>query len=168
MFSRCVGQQVTVLHQHDHVTLQVLKDATLFFSRGTPNLPMVIPSMDYLDEVFTNGILKKDLLHPAICAAIGLGKKTLNHYYSLTDSSELYRIAMGKPHTTINAFTCSHSYLIVLHLRHKLEYFKSAGWRPQWIATACKLVQDRYNESYATYSIAEDSDGQADVDTEVC
>ncbi|KIM55803.1 hypothetical protein SCLCIDRAFT_71675, partial [Scleroderma citrinum Foug A] len=106
------------------------------------------PAMDYLDEVFTNGILKKDLLHPAIRAAIGLGKKTLNRYYSLTDSSELYCIAM------------------VFHPHHKLKYFKSAGWRPQWIATAHKLVQDRYNESYTTYSIAEDWDGQADVDTE--
>ena len=157
-----------MLHQRDHVTLQVLKDTTLFLSHSTPNLPMVIPAMDYLDEVFTNGILKKDLLHPAIHAAIGLGKKTLNRYYSLTDSLELYHIAMGKPRTTINTITCSHSYLIVLHPHHKLKYFKSAGWRPQWIATARKLVQDRYNESYATYSIAEDSDGQADVDTEVC
>ena len=76
------------------MTLQVLKDATLFFSRGTPNLPVVIPAMDYIDEVFTNGALKKEVLHPAIRAAIRLGKRTLNHYYSLTDSSELYHITM--------------------------------------------------------------------------
>ncbi|KIM52113.1 hypothetical protein SCLCIDRAFT_40861, partial [Scleroderma citrinum Foug A] len=109
---------------------------------------MVIPAMDYIDEVFTNSALKKEVLHPAIRAAIGLGKRTLNHYYSLTDSSELYRIAM------------------VLHPRHKLEYFKLAGWKPPWIATAHKLVNDRYDESYAAYHTSEDSDGQANIDME--
>lgn len=34
-------------------------------------------------------------LSPAIKASLELGKKTLNRYYSLTDSSEVYRIAMG-------------------------------------------------------------------------
>ena len=76
--------------------VQVLKDATLFFSRSMPNLVMVIPAMDYIDETFTKGMLKKKTLNPAIRAAIGLAKKTLNRYYSLTDSSDLYCIAMGK------------------------------------------------------------------------
>ena len=129
---------------------------------------MVIPAMDYIDKVFTNGALKKEVLHPAIRAVIGLGKRTLNHYYSLTDSSELYRIAMGKQLTVINVYTYSHSFSIVLHPCHKLEYFKLAGWKPPWIATACKLVNDRYDKSYAAYHTSEDSDGQADIDTEVC
>ena len=129
---------------------------------------MVIPAMDYIDKVFTNGALKKEVLHPAICAVIGLGKRTLNHYYSLTDSSELYRIAMGKQLTVINVNTYSHSFSIVLHPCHKLEYFKLAGWKPPWIATARKLVNDRYDKSYAAYHTSEDSDGQADIDTEVC
>ncbi|KIL61192.1 hypothetical protein M378DRAFT_48619, partial [Amanita muscaria Koide BX008] len=72
----------------------ILKDATLYFSREMPNLAMVIPAMDYIDETFTNGILNKRKLDPAIRAAIGLAKKTLNRYYTLTDSSDLYRIAM--------------------------------------------------------------------------
>ena len=129
---------------------------------------MVIPAMDYIDKVFTNGALKKEVLHPAIRAVIGLGKRTLNHYYSLTDSSELYRIAMGKQLTVINVYTYSHSFSIVLHPCHKLEYFKLAGWKPPWIATARKLVNDRYDKSYAAYHTSEDSDGQADIDTEVC
>lgn len=57
---------------------------------------MVIPAMDYIDESFTKGMLKKRTLDPAIHTAIGLAKKTLNRYYSLTDSSDLYHIAMGK------------------------------------------------------------------------
>jgi hypothetical protein len=67
--------------------LQVFKDATLFFSRSTPNLAMVIPAMDHtLTQRF----------EPAIRAALGLAKKTLNRYYNLTDDAEVYRIAMGK------------------------------------------------------------------------
>ncbi|KAG2747579.1 hypothetical protein P692DRAFT_201668127, partial [Suillus brevipes Sb2] len=89
---------------------QILKDATLYFSRSTPNLSMVIPAMDHIDSVFTNGIIKRDTLDPA--------KRTLNRYYSLTDTSKVYRIAM------------------VLHPRHKLSYFKSAGWEEEWVETA--------------------------------
>jgi len=74
--------------------LQILKDATLFFSHSTPNLAMVIPAIDYINETFTNGTLDQTL-DPAIKAAIGLAKKTLNRYYSLTDLSDLYCIAMG-------------------------------------------------------------------------
>ena len=75
---------------------QVLKDVTLFFSRSTPNLTMVILAMDYIDEMFTKGVLQKTKLDPAIRSAIGLAKKTLNRYYSFTDSSDLYRITMSK------------------------------------------------------------------------
>ena len=34
-------------------------------------------------------------LSPAIRAALGLAKKTLNRYYSKTDDCEAYRIAMS-------------------------------------------------------------------------
>ncbi|KAF9218925.1 hypothetical protein BS17DRAFT_654410, partial [Gyrodon lividus] len=56
---------------------------------------------------------------------------TLNHYYSLTDSSETYHIAM------------------VLHPQHKLSYFKTANWEDQWIKTVETLVWDKYVHSYA-------------------
>ena len=68
----------------------------LFFLRLTPNLAMVIPVMDYIDEVFTTGMLQKDTLDLAIRATVGLAKKTLNKYYERTDASKLYRIAMGE------------------------------------------------------------------------
>ena len=61
-----------------------------------PNLAMVIPVMDYIDEMFTKGVLQKIKLDPAIHSAIGLAKKMLNWYYSFTDSSDLYHIAMSK------------------------------------------------------------------------
>ncbi|KAG1839440.1 hypothetical protein DFJ58DRAFT_718543 [Suillus subalutaceus] len=92
----------------------ILKDATLYFSHSTPNLAMVIPAINHIDQVFTN--------EPAIRTALGLAKCTLNRYYSMMDRSEVYHIAM------------------VLHPRHKLSYFRSVGWEQQWIKTAEKLV----------------------------
>jgi hypothetical protein len=75
--------------------LQVFKDATLFFSRSTPNLATVIPAMDHIDEQLSNYSLTQRF-EPSIRAALGLAKKTLNRYYNLTDDAEVYRIAMGK------------------------------------------------------------------------
>lgn len=74
---------------------QVFKDATNFFSRGTPNLATVIPAMDMIDEVLSTGSVNLDY-QPAIRAALGLSKKTLNRYYDMTDHSEVYRTAMGE------------------------------------------------------------------------
>jgi hypothetical protein len=73
----------------------VLKDATLFFSRATPNLAMVIPTMDIINDRLTAKANDPNI-SPAIRSALGLAKKTLNRYYSRTDDSEAYRIAMSK------------------------------------------------------------------------
>ncbi|KIK72440.1 hypothetical protein PAXRUDRAFT_180663, partial [Paxillus rubicundulus Ve08.2h10] len=73
----------------------ILKDATLFFSRSTPNLATVIPAMDHIDQQLTTYAHDKKYLR-SIRSGVSLAKKTLNHYYSLTDSSEVYRIAMSK------------------------------------------------------------------------
>jgi hypothetical protein len=51
--------------------------------------------MDHIDTFFTNAIAPSGKKSPAIRAALGIAKKTLNRYYSLTDASETYRIAMG-------------------------------------------------------------------------
>ncbi|KAG2144435.1 uncharacterized protein EDB93DRAFT_1087674, partial [Suillus bovinus] len=72
----------------------VLKDATLFFSRSTPNLATVIPAMDLIDEKLTTYSCNRQY-HPSIHSAVQLAKVTLNWYYQLTDQSEVYRIAMG-------------------------------------------------------------------------
>ncbi|KAF9561572.1 hypothetical protein CPC08DRAFT_600203, partial [Agrocybe pediades] len=55
---------------------------------------------------------------------------TLNKYYNATDHSEVYRIAM------------------VLHPRHKLSYFKKAGWKDSWIQTAEDIVRAEYERTY--------------------
>ncbi|KAG1743284.1 uncharacterized protein EDB91DRAFT_1051468 [Suillus paluster] len=77
-----------------HSTLKIFKDATLFFSCSTPSLVTVIPAMDHIDEMLTHHSLNHDY-QLSICAALGIAKKTLNHYYNATDQSEVYCIAMG-------------------------------------------------------------------------
>jgi hypothetical protein len=39
----------------------------------------------------------KEAYHPAIKAAMRLARAKMNRYYSITDSSSAYRIAMGTP-----------------------------------------------------------------------
>jgi hypothetical protein len=73
---------------------QVFKDATLFFSRSTPNLATVIPAMDHIDEILTTQSSNRKL-EASIRKAVSVAKRTLNKYYDKTDNSEVYRIAMG-------------------------------------------------------------------------
>ncbi|KAG2368824.1 hypothetical protein BDR07DRAFT_1448069 [Suillus spraguei] len=75
--------------------LKVLKDATLYFSRATPNLAMVIPAMDHIDAMFTSGLIQKDLLNPAIQSVIQFAKRTLNRYYSCTDKSATGAVSLA-------------------------------------------------------------------------
>lgn len=77
------------------IVRQIFKDATLFFSRGTPNLAMVIPAMDHIDKVLATSSDSAHHFTVAIRAALAIGKKAMNRYYNKTDHSEVYRIAMG-------------------------------------------------------------------------
>jgi len=59
-----------------------------------------------------------------------LAKKKMDRYYSLTDDSSAYRIAM------------------VLHPGFKLEYFQQHDWESDWIEEAKNLTQDEYMCTY--------------------
>lgn len=74
---------------------QILKDATTFLSSNAPIIAAVIPTMDAIDKAFTTGIIDKHILSNPIRNALAVGKKTLNKYYTLTDNSDIYCIAMG-------------------------------------------------------------------------
>ena len=63
---------------------------------------MVIPVMDHLDQHLATSSIKM-LLPASIRAAATLGKRTLNKYYTMTDHTEVYRIAMGKSE---HIYTC--------------------------------------------------------------
>jgi hypothetical protein len=54
-----------------------------------PNL-----AMDHINTILTSQSLDRTLDTP-ICHALAMGKKMLNRYYTLTDSAEVYRIAMS-------------------------------------------------------------------------
>ena len=149
-----------------NLLLQVLKDAMLYFSRSTPNLVMVIPTMDYIDTMFTTGLLKKEQLDPVIRAAVGLAKWTLNRYYSLTDTSELYRIAMGTYIHLSMALSPVDLSPTVLHPRYKLEYFKQAGWTLEWVATAQNLIRNTFKTSYMSHCLPGDTSEDHSSDQE--
>ncbi|KAI6095003.1 hypothetical protein F5141DRAFT_1014148, partial [Pisolithus sp. B1] len=163
------------LDEHEWVVLGQLCDVmkvnpqgTLFFSCGTPNLVMVIPAMDYIDEVFMTGMLDEQWFDPSICAAVRLAKKTLNKYYSLMDTSDLYHITMGTS-TAFNAMILTNYFSSPSH--HKLEYFRHAKWEADWIKTVSDLVHNTYETSYASHEVHESpaSASAADVsENKVC
>jgi hAT family C-terminal dimerisation region len=76
--------------------------------------------------------------------------KKMDHYYSLTNSSNVYRIAM------------------VLHPGMKLEYFCNQKWEEEWIEEAENLVREEYISTYerttndADVTPVEDSDANND------
>ena len=74
----------------------------MFFSKDTASIVAIIPAMDKLDAGLQSN--SKQKIHPAIKAAMKFAKAKLNRYYSLTDLSPCYHIAMGMSPT-------SHSYL---------------------------------------------------------
>ncbi len=74
--------------------VQLFKNATAFFSFATPYLAKVIPAMNHIDQHLTTAACN-NAYKPCIQAAITMGKKLLNKYYSYTYHSELYWIAMG-------------------------------------------------------------------------
>ena len=58
--------------------------------------------------------------------------------------------------------------LLVLHPRHKLEYFRTAGWDQSWIDTAKNLVYEQFESRYATsLETNEESAAEASEVTEV-
>lgn len=84
--------------------------------------------LDNLDTHFSTIIAEDD--NDAIRHAVRLGKALLNKYYSLTDGSRLYRIAM------------------ILHPSYRLQYFADAGWEQGWIDNARALVRQIFDLDY--------------------
>jgi hypothetical protein len=79
-----------------------------------------------------------NVYHSSLAAAMKLACKKMDRYYSLTDSSNIYCIAM------------------VLHPGMKLEYFCNQKWEEDWIEEAENLVQEEYISTYE--KAADDAD----------
>ncbi|KAJ3002262.1 hypothetical protein NUW54_g5941 [Trametes sanguinea] len=119
---------------------QLFKDATLKFSREEPNLAAVIPAMEHMQNMLSSYIADQDNFEPSIRVALSLAKTTLSKYYNLTDSADIYRIAM------------------VLHPRYKTAYFKKLNWTRAWIDGARRLVRAEFDRVYAHQDDSDDSE----------
>jgi len=128
-----IDQEWTIVEQLRDC-LKIFKTVTLEFSSDTPCVANVIPAMDRMHKELTAASIN-DAYSPAIRAALKLGIGLLDKYYSLTDNSEIYRIAM------------------VLHPKHKLKYFEKQGWDKAWITTAEEIVREEFRNNYAAYAI---------------
>ncbi|KDR70619.1 hypothetical protein GALMADRAFT_75845, partial [Galerina marginata CBS 339.88] len=135
----------------------IFKDATLFFSRSTPNIATVIPAMDHIDTHLATAA-SSDTYSVAIKAALAIGKRTLNRYYSKTDQSEVFLYSLFNLRNLIISIEYP-----VLHPRHKLRYFEKAGWQADWIDEAKSIVQTEFDRSYASL----DADWAAPAPTKV-
>ena len=76
-----------------NAVFQQYKRATLFFSQDSASVAAIIPAMDKLDNNLNPNT--KTTYHPAILAAMKLACRKINRYYSITDASSVYRMAMG-------------------------------------------------------------------------
>ena len=56
---------------------QIFKHGTLFFSCDTPSISTIIPAMDHIDKYLATAS-QDPTYSEAICAALALGKQTLN------------------------------------------------------------------------------------------
>ncbi|KAF8690374.1 hypothetical protein AX14_002970 [Amanita brunnescens Koide BX004] len=119
-----------------HNMLEILKEATQYFSRAKPNLAHVVPAIDAIHKEFSSFICNPSI-PDLIREAVQMVKKVLNQYYSKTDDIEIYWIAM------------------VLHPRHKLAYFSHAGWELEWVNMARELVEQEYERNYKNLESAE-------------
>jgi len=128
--------------------------------------------MDHIDKVLTTSS-DSDKYSIPICASLTIGKHTLSKYYSKTGESEVYQIAMSMlvPFLSLIYIFLTAIHL-VLHPRHKLEYFKRNGWDEASIETARNIVQDEFDRSYSLLDIEENqstaSTTQTDCNITVC
>jgi hypothetical protein len=93
----------------------------------------------------------------AIRTTLAVGSMTLNKYYNKTDSSEVYHISMGVFCMLLSSSSLT-AILLVLHPRHKLEYFKKNGWCDSWIEAAHDIVREEFDRSYTSLEIASEGD----------
>jgi hypothetical protein len=55
--------------------------------------------------------------------------------------------------------------LTILHACHKLSYFEKAGWKAEWIATACQITGEEFSRSYLAKADDEHGIMAGDVET---
>ncbi|OAV91383.1 hypothetical protein PTTG_27972 [Puccinia triticina 1-1 BBBD Race 1] len=110
--------------------LGIFQELTLKVSTaGMSRLSNIVVYIDQITEHLST-VISNIKYPPALRNACQHGLKLTNKYYSLTDSSPLYRIS------------------ILLHPSFKDKYFKLAKWEPGWIAEAIRLARDMWSLFY--------------------
>ncbi|KAA1125847.1 hypothetical protein PGTUg99_007977 [Puccinia graminis f. sp. tritici] len=117
---------VEVLDLFHEITLQIS-------TAGSTQISNVVVFIDQITDHLSTAIINPDY-PPALRNACRSGLKITNKYYSLTDASPLYRIA------------------ILLHPSFRDEYFKLANWEPEWIAEAIRLAREMWITHYKPQS----------------
>ena len=83
-----------IVHEFCLMVHKMYKEATIFFSQDdVATIAHVIPTMDRIDAMLSNSASKP--LSPSIKHALSFARKIMDKYYSKTDLSNVYRIAMG-------------------------------------------------------------------------
>ncbi|OAV93297.1 hypothetical protein PTTG_27364 [Puccinia triticina 1-1 BBBD Race 1] len=115
---------VEVLQPFHKITLQVS-------TRGSAWISQVVVFIDQITSHLLTAISNKsDGYPPALQNACRAGLQLTNKYYTLTDCSPLYRVAM------------------VLHPSFKDKYFKLAKWQPDWIDESIRLTREMWETHY--------------------
>ncbi|KNE91149.1 hypothetical protein PSTG_15404 [Puccinia striiformis f. sp. tritici PST-78] len=113
-----------ILQPFYEITLQVL-------IKGSARLADVVVFIDQITSHLSSAISNEQHAYPpALRNACRGGLQLTNKYYSLTDCSPLYRVAM------------------VLHPSFKDEYFKLAKWDQEWIDEAIRLTREMWETNY--------------------
>ena len=130
-------------------SLQPFLFATNDISSSTRGLVHeVIPYIDVLPVHLDD--FQDDLsLTSAIGAAAKRGHIMLSKYYSLTDETPIFRIAMSTVFVLPASFRfLTGLYNLVMHPAYKLSYFHKAEWPEAWIQEARRLVMHEWTMRY--------------------
>lgn len=99
--------------------------------------------MDKLDEKFATGVLDDRVLSAPLQHAVLIGKRTMNKYYELSNSSDIYRMSMGT--SSCFAELLSHmNVLLVLYPSYKTTYFERLKWSKSWIDKALRITREAW------------------------
>ncbi|KZS97031.1 hypothetical protein SISNIDRAFT_395007, partial [Sistotremastrum niveocremeum HHB9708] len=117
--------------------MEVFKACTVNLSSGnTPLIHQVIPVIDHITAVLTKAY-KDESGNTSLIIRHGAlnGIKILNKYYSKSDDSVMYRVAM------------------ILHPKFKTAYFVAKEWDDEWIERALEIVKEIWRRDYLPHVV---------------
>jgi len=103
--------------------------------------------MDRIDALLKSS--SPQPLSPSVKQALKFARAVINKYYSKTDLSNVYRIAMGKYQLWLSwGYVLTRAHPTVLHPNLKLRYFQTHGWEKDWVDMAEAIVREDFAKYY--------------------